>query len=59
MRASLEHLSFRIPEIMSIAELFGFKIDIVSEELDRGILVVDVEDEEHIERLLDRSILVL
>lgn len=59
LRVSLEHQSFRIPELMSIGELYGFKIDIVSKELDRGVLIVDVEKEEHIERILDRAILVL
>lgn len=58
LRVSLEHLSFRIPELMSIGELFGFKIDIVGEYSDRGVLIIDVEKEEHMEKILDRAILV-
>lgn len=59
LRGSLEHPSFRLPEIHSIATLFGFEVTIVSEAPEKGIIVVDVEKEEHIERLLDRGVLIL
>ncbi|GMK59924.1 hypothetical protein CspeluHIS016_0901410 [Cutaneotrichosporon spelunceum] len=58
IRGSLEHPSFRLPEIHAIAELFGFQVRVISEEPEKGILIVDVDSEEHIERLLDRGILV-
>lgn len=59
LRGSLEHPSFRLPEIHSIATLFGFEVRVISEAPDKGILVIDVDNEECIERLLDRGILVL
>ncbi|TXT16049.1 hypothetical protein VHUM_00552 [Vanrija humicola] len=59
LRLSLEHLSFRIPELLSIAQLFGFELKFVSEDLSRGVVVIEVEKEEHVERILDRGILVI
>jgi tRNA (guanine10-N2)-methyltransferase len=59
LRVSLEHLSFRIPELLSIAQLFNFEIKFVSKELDRGVIVIDVEKEEYIEHILDRGVLVM
>lgn len=59
LRVSLEHLSFRIPELLSIGELFGFEIKFVSKDLYRGILVIDVDKEEHMQKILDRAVLVM
>jgi tRNA (guanine10-N2)-methyltransferase len=59
LRGSLEHPSFRLPEIHAIGELFGFEVRVISEAPEKGIIIVDVDKEEHIERLLDRGILIL
>jgi tRNA (guanine10-N2)-methyltransferase len=59
LRVSLQHLSFRIPELLSIAKLFNFEIKFVSEHLDRGVLVIEVEKDEYVERILDRGVLVM
>lgn len=59
LRLSLEHLSFRIPELLSIAQLFEFELKFISEDLSRGVVVIEVEKEEYVERILDRGILVM
>lgn len=58
IRGSLEHPSFRLPEIHAIAALFDFEVRVITEAPEKGILIVDVDSEEHIERLLDRGLLV-
>lgn len=59
LRVSLEHRSFRIPELLSISQLFGFELKFLSTELDRGVLVIEVEKEEYLEHILDRGVLVM
>lgn len=59
LRISLEHLSFRIPELLSISKLFGFEIKFHCTDYDRGVIVIEVEKEEYIERILDRGVLVM
>lgn len=55
LRIILEHLSFRLPSLLSIAETYDFPIKFVSEDLHRSILVVELEKEEDVQRLLDRG----
>lgn len=59
LRVSLSHLSFRIPELLSISQLFGFEIKFVSSDKFRSVLVVDLEKDEHVEHLLDRGMMVM
>ena len=59
IRMTLTRLSFRIPSLLSIADLYGFQIRFVSEDLSRSVFVVELEKEEHAQLLLERGILVL
>ncbi|RSH81440.1 hypothetical protein EHS25_006796 [Saitozyma podzolica] len=59
LRVSLSHLSFRIPELLSISQLFGFEIKFVSSDKFRSVLVVELEKDEHVERILDRGMMVM
>ena len=59
LRMTLTRLSFRIPSLLSIAQLYGFEIRFISEDLSRSVLVVELEKEEHAQLLLERGILVL
>jgi tRNA (guanine10-N2)-methyltransferase len=59
LRVSLEHLSFRIPSLLSIAKQFNFDITLVSEDLERGVLIIDLEKEEYLNHLLDRATLIM
>ncbi|GFZ51998.1 hypothetical protein JCM24511_09769 [Saitozyma sp. JCM 24511] len=59
LRVSLSHLSFRIPELLSISQLFGFEIKFVSADKFRSVLVVELEKDEHLEHLLDRGMMVM
>ena len=59
LRICLENLSFRLPSLYSIADLFNFDIRIVSEDPHRGVLVVELEKEEHVDHILDRGIQVM
>lgn len=59
LRVCLEHLTFRIPSFLSISQLYGFPIKFVSEDLDRGILVVELERDEDVDKLLERGVLIL
>lgn len=59
LRVSLDHLTFRLPSLLSIAELFDFHISFVSDDKFRGILVVELEEDEDVERILDRATLVM
>ncbi|OCF31203.1 tRNA (guanine10-N2)-methyltransferase [Kwoniella heveanensis CBS 569] len=58
LRLSLEHLSFRLPSLLSISQVFGFKIKFVSEDPYRGLLVVEVAKEEDINHILERDTLI-
>lgn len=53
------HPSFRIPELLSAAALFHFPIKILTpdEDLYRACVVVELDDEKHVELLADRCIL--
>lgn len=59
LRVSLDHTTFRIPSLLSIAELYGFEIKFISENLDRGIILVELKNDEHVDRLLERGVLIL
>lgn len=59
LRVSLEHLSFRIPELLSIAKLFEFELKILSTDIYRGVIVIEVDKDEYVERILDRGVLVM
>lgn len=57
----MEHLTFRIPELLSIAKLFGFNINFITpeEDLQRGVIVIELDDAKDIQHILDRSILTM
>ena len=59
LRVSLTHPTFRIPHLLSIAELFDFPIKFVSSDLYRGVLVVDLDNDEAVQHILDRGVMVL
>lgn len=59
LRIISHHLTFRIPELLSIAKLFEFEIKFLSEDLYRGILLVELEGDEQVQRILDRGVLVM
>ncbi|WWD22530.1 hypothetical protein CI109_107023 [Kwoniella shandongensis] len=58
LRISSEHHSFRIPSLLSISQVFKFPIRFVSTDLSRGVLIVELEKEEDVEKILERDILV-
>lgn len=45
--------------MLSISQLFGFPIKFISEDVYRSVLVVELEKREHVDRLLERGIIVL
>ena len=57
LRVPLSHLTFRIPSLLSVAQLYGFEIRFVSADLYRSVLVVELDKEEYVQHLLDRAIL--
>ena len=59
LRISLDHITFRIPSLLSIAQVFDFPIKFVSEDLTRSVLIVGLERDEHVQRLLERATLVM
>ncbi|KAK8845581.1 hypothetical protein IAR55_006297 [Kwoniella newhampshirensis] len=59
LRISSEQTSFRIPSLLSIAQVFDFPIRFVSSDLFRGVLVVELQREDDVEKILERDILVL
>ena len=56
------HNAFRLPELESIAELYGFPINPPQNPDDRDptrpYMVIDLEDEEHARILANRCILI-
>jgi tRNA (guanine10-N2)-methyltransferase len=58
-RLSLQHPTFRLPSLKSIADLYGFPIRFVSEDKYRSVLVVELEKDEDAEKFLERGILVM
>ncbi|WRT63816.1 uncharacterized protein IL334_000741 [Kwoniella shivajii] len=59
LRLSLDHTSFRIPSLLSISQVFNFPIRFVSQDLYRGLLVIELEKEEDVNHLLERETLLL
>lgn len=59
LRLSMEHPTFRVPSLLSIAQVFGFPIKFISEDLSRGIVVVELEKDQDVENMLERGILIL
>jgi len=58
-RLSLQHPTFRLPSLKSIADLYGFPIRFVSEDKFRSVLVVELEKDEDAEKFLERGVLVM
>ena len=58
LRTSLENLTFRIPSILSIAQVYNFRVEFVDENLDRSVLVVKLKNEADVQRLLERGTLI-
>ena len=61
LRITQRHDTFRFPSLLSISQLYDFPINFVSspEDYFRGVLIVELEKEEHVQKFLDRGILVL
>lgn len=55
----MEHATFRIPSLLSVAQLYGFSIKFISEDADRGIVVIELDDDEDVDKLLERGTLIL
>ena len=58
LHVSLDHLTFRLPSLRSIAQVFNFPLTFVSDDKFRSILIVELERDEDVEILLDRATLV-
>lgn len=58
-RLSLSHPTFRIPHLLSIAQLFDFPIKFISEDLYRSVLVVELQSREDADRILERGIVAM
>lgn len=58
LRIISHHLSFRIPELLSIAKLFDFEIKFLSKDLYRGVLLVELEGDEQVQHILERGVLI-
>ena len=54
------HEEFRIPELLSIAELYGFEIKISpdADSTSRPFMILELEEEEHAVLLAKRCILI-
>lgn len=59
LRVCMEHATFRIPSLLSVAQLYGFSIKFISEDADRGIVVIELDDDEDVDKLLERGTLIL
>ncbi|CAD6569288.1 MAG: hypothetical protein TREMPRED_005174 [Tremellales sp. Tagirdzhanova-0007] len=59
LRVSLDHLTFRLPSLLSIAQVFNFPLFFVSDDKFRSILIVELERDEDVEKLLDRATLIM
>jgi tRNA (guanine10-N2)-methyltransferase len=59
LRICMTHQSFRFPSLLSVAQTYGFDIKFISDDLTRGILLVELAGDEQAERLLDRAVLVM
>lgn len=59
LQIAATHPSFRYPELFSAAALYDFPLKIVTPEADlyRACIVVELEDEAHVQLLADRCIL--
>ncbi|WWC66811.1 uncharacterized protein I206_100718 [Kwoniella pini CBS 10737] len=58
LRVSQDHLTFRIPSLLSISQLFNFPIRFISTDLYRGVLIVELQKEEDVQHILERDTLV-
>lgn len=54
------HHEFRIPEIQSLCELYGFEVRFIEDEPDptKPFMIIELEKEEHAELLAKRSVLI-
>jgi len=53
------HEEFRIPELLSVAETYGFTVDLPEEpDVTRPFMVVTLQDEKHAKLLAERCILI-
>ena len=59
LRLSLEHPSFRLPSLKSIADLYGFPLRFISEDKLRSVLIIELEKDEDAEKFLERGVLVM
>ena len=59
LRLSLQHPTFRLPSLRSIADLYEFPIKFISEDRYRSVLVVELNNDEDAEKFLERGVLVM
>jgi len=59
LRLSLEHPTFRLPSLKSIADLYGFPLRFISEDKLRSVLIIELEKDEDAEKFLERGVLVM
>lgn len=53
------HEEFRIPELESVAETYGFKVDYPQGyDITRPFMVVHLEEEDHARKLAERCVLI-
>lgn len=58
-RVSMQHPTFRLPSLQAVADLYEFPIRFVSEDCFRGVLIVELEKDEHAEKFLERGTMVM
>lgn len=59
LRVSLQHPTFRIPSLKSIADLYEFPLRFVSEDRSRSGLIVELENDEHAMRFVERGTMIM
>jgi tRNA (guanine10-N2)-methyltransferase len=55
----LSHPTFRVPSLLSVAQLYGIPMKFISSDLQRGVLVAELEDIRHADYFLERCITVV
>lgn len=59
LRVSLQHPTFRIPSLKSIADLYDFPLKFVSEDRYRSALVVELQNDQDAMRFAERGTMVM
>lgn len=59
LRVSLQHPTFRIPSLKSIADLYQFPLKFVSEDRFRSALIVELRNDQDAKRFAERGTMVM